>query len=425
MRLGRSMLLRHYMTLLYWFRKNTRSLERPGTIYCRLTIDKAEHNFATIIRIHKEQWDSTAQQVRGRSDSAKIANQQLTQLADGLREAFNILERAGTFITPERVVARYQQPQARQIAMRELMSRYGTHLAEQVAAGKITASSSESYGIRLARLDEWLADTKQQDMRPAEFTVRRAQGFFDWLLAKPRSKNYCLKVMDVVRGMLNWAVRKELLESNPMGGFSERQEALKPPVFLTPPDLVKMWYFDFASQSLRKVADLFLFQCFTGLAWQDLSNFRASEHLSPQPNGSILLSISRQKTHTPILIPFFRPAFEILAKYGGERLPVPSKPYMNRTLQQIAYLLDFKEHITTHVGRKTAGMILLQDGVPMTIVSRWLGHSSVTMTERHYATVLSETISNELSKVYGVEVVGISQTKKPFLREFTERLLAA
>jgi integrase/recombinase XerD len=196
-------------------------------------------------------------------------------------------------------------------------------------------------------------------------------------------------------------------------------------VFLSPPELVKMWYYEFASQSLRKVADLFLFQCFTGLAWQDMSNFRASEHLLPQPTGAVLLSIARQKSHTPVLIPFFRPALEILARYGGEQLPVPSKPYMNRSLKQIAYLLDFKKHITTHVGRKTAGMILLQDGVPMTIVSKWLGHKSVRITERAYAAVLPETVSNELSKVYGIEVVGATNIRKPFLREFTERLLAA
>jgi integrase/recombinase XerD len=184
------MLLRHYMTLLFWFRKNTRSLERPGTIYCRVTVDGVEYNFATVVRIHKEQWDSTAQQVRGRSDSAKVANQQLTQVGDGLREAFNILERAGTFITPERVVARYQQPQARQISLRELMSRYGEHLKVLVASNQIAASSRESYTIRLARLDEWLMDTKRGDLRPAEFTLRKAEAMFDWLLAKPRSKNY-------------------------------------------------------------------------------------------------------------------------------------------------------------------------------------------------------------------------------------------
>jgi integrase/recombinase XerD len=109
------MLLQHYMKILFWYRKNTRSLERPGTIYCRVTVDKVEHDFATAVRVFKSDWDSTRQQVRGRSDTAKVANQQLGQLHAGLTEAFNILEREGTYITPERVVLCYQKPQARRL----------------------------------------------------------------------------------------------------------------------------------------------------------------------------------------------------------------------------------------------------------------------------------------------------------------------
>ena len=110
-------------------------------------------------------------------------------------------------------------------------------------------------------------------------------------------------------------------------------------------------------------------------------DFRASAHLLPQPNGAVLLQLDRQKSGTTTLIPLFRPAFELLAKYGGERLPVPSNEFLNRSLKQVAYLVGLKQHITTHVGRKTAGMVLLQDGVSMTIVSRVLGHSSVAVTE--------------------------------------------
>jgi site-specific recombinase XerD len=419
------MLLRHYMNVLFWFRKNTRALDRPGTVYCRITVDSVEYNFATIVRVYKEDWNAKQQEVRGRNDSAKVSNQQLTQLADGLREAFNILERERVFITPERVMERYQEPQRRQIPLRELMSRYSEYLRAEGLAGNISAGTLDAYLIRLSRLDEWIADTKRSEMRPAEFKVKLAQQFFDWLRAKPRSKNYCIKVLDVTHAMFKWAARKEIVEANPMAGFSEKQEAAKPPVFLTPPELVKLWYYEFESESLRKVADLFLFQSFTGLAWQDMTNFRASEHLMPQPSGAVLLRVDRQKTGTPTLIPLFQPAFDILAKYGGERLPVPSKPYMNRALKQVAYLIGLKQHVTTHVGRKTAGMVLLQDGVPMTIVSKVLGHRSVRVTERHYASVLPHTIVNELAKIYGAQVLGATQAHKPFLTEFTERLLAA
>lgn len=419
------MLLSHYMTLLFWFRKNVRALHRPGTLYCRVTVDKVEFNFATAVRVHKDEWDATRQQVRGRGDAARVGNQQLTQLADGLREAFNLLEKEGTYITPARVVDRYQHPQARVVSLLEAAGRFLAYRDTQVSSNQITASTREADGVRLARLEEWLTDTKRLEMRPAEFSSRKAEQFLDYLLAKPRSRNYSLKVLDTVRALLKWCVRVELLDRNPMEGFEAAKEKPGPPVFLTPSELIKLWYYEFHTQALRKVADLFLFQCFTGLAWQDMVNFRGSEHLVPQPNGSVLLRLPRQKTDVLTMIPLFRPAFDILAKYGGEQLPVPSNVYLNRTLKQVAYLVGLTQHITTHVGRKTAGMVLLQDGVPMTIVSRVLGHSSVGMTEKYYSQVLPGTVLNEMAKIYGAETMGISQVTKPFLREFTERLLAA
>lgn len=419
------MLLDSYMTLLFWFRKNVRSSERPGTVYCRVSVDKVEFNFATAVRVFKEDWNATKQEVRGRSDTAKVANQALTQLADGLRESFNLLEREGTLITPERVLARYQKPQGERSTLLVVFHRYLVAREKQVASGQISPATLVADRVRLNRLEEWLTDTKREDLLPREMSVARVEQFVEWLRGRKRSKNYCLKVVQTFAAFLRWCVRHELVDKNPMEGFSAQFDPPAPLVFLTPAELVRLWYYDFENESLRKVADLFLFQCFTGLCWQDLVNFRGSEHLQPRGDGSVLLKLERQKSGTTAMIPLLRPAFELLARYGGEKLPVPSNQYFNRTLKQVAYVLHLDKKLTTHVGRKTAGMILLQDGVSLTVVSRVLGHTSVGMTEKYYARVLGDTITNEMSKVYGPAVVGIEATRAPFLREFSERLAAA
>jgi integrase/recombinase XerD len=419
------MLLSYYMTVLFWYRKNLRSIERPGTIYCRVTVNGEVRNIATVVRIHKADWDPTRQQMRGRSDEAKVANQQLQQLADGLREAFNILEREGTLITPDRVIDRHQEPQRKQASLLETVARFLAMRQSLYENGHIALHTMEADNVRLGRLEEWLQDTKQRDLRPAEFTMQKAVQMREWLLSHKRSHNYSVRVLCSIKQVLIWAVSQEILEVNPLASLVLKRQHTKPLIFLSPADLVLLWFFDFHSDALRKAADVFLFQCFTGLAWADLYNFRASEHLVPQPNGSVLLRIARQKTTTPMVIPLFRPAFELLAKYGGQQMPVPSNQYLNRALKQVAYLTGIKQHITTHVGRKTAGMILLQDGVSMTIVSKILGHRSVAVTEKSYATVLADTVTNELSKVYGHEMMGVKQTQSPFLLEFTQRLLAA
>ncbi len=417
------MLLRHYMTVLFWFRKNTRALERPGTLYCRVTVDKVDYNFATSVRVHKPEWDAQTQKVRGRSDAAKVSNQQLQQLADGLREAFNILEREGTYITPERVVACYQKPQARTQSLLTVFGLYIKQREQLVEVGQLSAASIEADKVRLNLLEKWLAEQGLSEMRPQELRASRVEQFVQWLRAGKRKKNYALKVAQTFKSVLSWCVRQELLDTNPMEGFQFRFDQPEMPVFLTPLELVRLWFYRFESEGLRKVADLFLFQCFTGLAWADLYNFRASEHLAPRPDGSIMLVLDRQKSGSRAMIPLLRPAREILSTYGGQQLPVPSNQYYNRILKQVAYLVGLDKHLTTHVGRKTAGMILLQDGVSMTIVSRVLGHRSVTITQKHYAAVLSDTITTEMGRVLGMATMGVSgQPARPFLAEFDEYL---
>ncbi|WP_162303590.1 site-specific integrase [Hymenobacter sediminis] len=410
------------MNVLFWFRKNTRALDRPGTVYCRVTVDKAEHNFATSVRVFKADWDAHGQKVRGRSDAAKVANQQLQQLGDGLREAFNILEREGTYITPEKVVLCYQKPQARK---QSLLTVFGLYIAERQQlrdAGQLSQASLDADKVRLNLLELWLTEQGLQEMRPQELRAGKVEQFVQWLRANKRKRNYAMKVAQTFKSVLKWCVRKELLETNPMEGFEFKFDAPQQLVFLTPLELVRIWFYKFDNTTMRKVADLFLFQCFTGLAWQDLYNFRASEHLAPRPDGSLMLVLNRQKSGSTAMIPLLKPALEILHKYGGQQLPVPSNQFFNRTLKQIAYMLHLEKHLTTHVGRKTAGMILLQDGVSMTIVSRVLGHRSISITEKHYAHVLADTVTNEMSKVLGEGTLGITQSTRPFLTEFTEYL---
>ncbi|WP_460675947.1 tyrosine-type recombinase/integrase [Hymenobacter coalescens] len=410
------------MTILLWFRKNTRALSRPGTIMARVTVDKARCEFATTVRCHKADWDATRQQLKGRSDQVRADNRQLEQIRAGLQEAYNTLGREGVYITPERVVLQYQKPQARRATLLQVFSDYAAQRRELVTAGQLSPASAEADRVRLNLLEQWLEDGKLTELRPAEFTQGRAEQFVQWLRAGGRKKNYALKVTQTLKSVLAWCVRQEFIDVNPLQGFQFRYDQPDAPIFLTPGELVKLWFYNFENLSMRRVADVFLFQCFTGLAWRDMFNFRGAEHLAPKADGSIMMLIDRQKSDSRAMMPMSRPALQLLAKYGGDRLPVPSNQYYNRTLKQIAYLFGWQKHLTTHVGRKTAGMILLQDGVSLTIVSRVLGHRSVSVTEKYYARVLSDTVTNEMAKVYGGEVFGVQEARRPFLAEFSEQL---
>lgn len=67
-------------------------------------------------------------------------------------------------------------------------------------------------------------------------------------------------------------------------------------------------------------------------------------------------------------------------------------------LKILAQACGIDKPITSHWARHTGATLLLNNGVPLGIVSKVLGHSSTKMTEHVYAKLLDETVVEEITK---------------------------
>jgi len=107
----------------------------------------------------------------------------------------------------------------------------------------------------------------------------------------------------------------------------------------------------------------------------------------------------RQKTKSKIAVPLLPKAKELLKRYNNE-LPVISNQKFNSYLKEIALVVGINKRVTHHTARKTfASTVLLYNDVPMEIVSELLGHSSIKITQSHYAKVVQRSVSKEMKKV--------------------------
>ncbi len=79
-------------------------------------------------------------------------------------------------------------------------------------------------------------------------------------------------------------------------------------------------------------------------------------------------------------------------------LPAISNQKYNVFLKEIGAVLGFKRHLTSHVARKTAAMLLLNNGMPIETVSLILGHSSIKMTQTRYAQVKQQKVASDFDK---------------------------
>ncbi len=142
--------------------------------------------------------------------------------------------------------------------------------------------------------------------------------------------------------------------------------------------------------------DLFLFQCYTGLAYSDLASFNYGN--CEEIGGKMFYHAKRTKTDTDFVFQLLKPALEILQKYDF-KLPKMSNQRYNDYLKAIGQMVGV-DRLHTHMGRATAATLFLSKGMPINIVARVLGHTTLRQTTR-YARTLNKDVQSAFDALEG------------------------
>ena len=165
------------------------------------------------------------------------------------------------------------------------------------------------------------------------------------------------------------------------------------------------------SERLEQVRDVFIFSCFSGLAYVDVANLK-EDNIRKSFDGNLWIITKRQKTNTDVNVPLLDIPKMILEKYkgklpNGKVLPIISNQKLNAYLKEIADVCGIKKNLTFHLARHTfATTTTLAKGVPIETVSKMLGHTNIETTQI-YARITNNKISNDMQgldkKFVGIE----------------------
>lgn len=194
------------------------------------------------------------------------------------------------------------------------------------------------------------------------------------------------------RRYIKKAVYKGLLDKDPYFEFNMPSKKSREPVYLTEEEIGKIMRYEPRTEGMERAKDLFLFQCFTGLAYVDLMGF--DESFIQEVGGVKVMRSSRRKTGESYISVFLDEAREIAEKYGY-RLPKITNQKYNEHLKELSALAGIGKNITTHSGRHTFATYLLNKGVPIETVSKAMGHSNIRMTQ-HYAQLLGSKVVSDM-----------------------------
>ena len=224
-------------------------------------------------------------------------------------------------------------------------------------------------------------------------------------------RNTIVRYMKCFKKFTNMALAKEWMRKNPFYGYKMEQDETDP-VFLTYDELQTVMKKKFTIPRLELVRDVFVFACFTGLAFSDVASLNKENLVQDNlgdwwiRKGRVKLE-HRRKASSISNIPLLPVPLAILEKYKehptcikkGCCLPVMCNQKMNSYLKEIADFCGIKKNLTTHVARHTfASVVCLSQGVPIETVSRMLGHKDIHTTQI-YATVSTQKISADMKQL--------------------------
>ena len=222
---------------------------------------------------------------------------------------------------------------------------------------------------------------------------------------KPMNNNGVMKHLIRLRKMTNLAIKLEWMANDPFKNYKFKYQKVDKD-FLTEKELQNLEKKVFAVDRLNMVKDLFVFCCYTGLAYVDVMNL-TTDHIITGIDGENWVKTFRQKTLVPVNTPILPKAQQILEKYfddpranaNGKLFPSLSNQKVNSYLKEIADVCEIKKNLTFHVARHTfATTVTLSNGVPIETVSKMLGHTKIATTQI-YARVLERKVSEDMAKL--------------------------
>jgi site-specific recombinase XerD len=391
--------------LLFFLKRPNNFRDCEMHVYMRITVDSISCDVSTKRKCSPEKWNANANRMTGKNEEAKAFNSYLDTLQQKVFEAKRKLIEVDKELTPENIksILTGREINKQNYMLMEIFQRHNEQMAALVgseyAPGTIERYNT-SYKHTFSFL-RWKYNIADIDISRLNFEFISEYEF--WLKSVRKcDHNTSMKYLSNFRKIVNRCIRNGWLQRDPFIGFKMTKREVERTA-LTGFELQALIKKQFAIDRLGIVRDIFVFSCYSGLAYSDVKKLKRSEIIIGIDGEKWLVS-KRQKTDITARIPLLPSALRIIDKYINHPqclledrvLPVLSNQKMNAYLKEIADLCGVDKNLTFHIARHTfATTVTLSNGVPIETVSKMLGHRNLKTTQ-HYAKILDVKISADM-----------------------------
>ena len=395
--------MRSTFNILFYIKRNEPKKDGRVVIMVRITINGIRSQFSSKLLVQPEQWDSKNERVKGQVAEARNLNRLLENIRSSLNVHYNKFMSIDGHVTPERLRNIFLGLEEQEQTIISFFDKYNDQYKLKVG----TTSTHRTY-TRYLLTRERLAEFMKQrynlsDMPINEMTVSFIDEFYLYIRNNTEcNHNSSLKFLQRFRTILYFAKNNGVSFNDPFGSFRFRYDKVNRG-YLDQDELDILYTKKFPSVRLSQVRDIFIFSCYTGLAYVDVFEL-TEDKIRKAFDGHLWIMTKRQKTDVNTNVRLLDIPLAILEKYKGKQkngkvLPVISNQKINDYLEEIADICGIGKKITFHVARHTfASTVALGNDVPMESIQSMLGHADIKTTQI-YAHVIDRKLSRDMDKM--------------------------
>lgn len=391
------------ISILFYAKRAKTSISGLVPIYLRITIDGVRLEISSKRFVMPEKWSKEQNRMKGNSEEARSLNAYLDILKAKVHNAQKEIVQEGNLVSVEslknKLLGTEQKSRMLIPIFQDHNNRMEALIDKEFAQGTLTRYKTCISHTR--EFLKWKFNLSDIDVRKIDYAFLND---FEFYLRTEKScnNNSAVKYIKNFGKIIRICLANGWIERDPFINYhSKFNEVTRQ--FLNEQEIEKLFNKDLRNERLSQVRDIFLFSCFTGLAYIDTQKL-TQQNINLGLDGNKWIFTSRQKTKTTSNIPLLPQTEKIIEKYqthpicinSGKLLPVLSNQKMNAYLKEIADLCGIDKELTYHIARHTfATTVTLSNGVSIESVSKMLGHKSIKTTQ-HYAKILDKKVSEDM-----------------------------
>ena len=394
-----------FFAVLFHVKKSKVTTNGTAPIFMRVTIDGERIEISTKRLVEPNKWNAAGQKAIGTTEAIRSLNVYLKTLEQKVYEVHRKMMEEQEPLTASTLKAMLlggHKP-ANIKSLIPIFKEHNQRIADLVGK-EYSKGTFDRYETSLKHTLDfllWKYNLTDIDIKKIDNEFITS---YDFYLRSQRNcnNNSTVKYLKNFKKIILICIANGWLEKDPFAKYKNKVNEVKRE-FLNSAELEILATKKLVSERVSQVRDIFLFSCYTGLAYADVKKLKRSEIVLGLDNEKWIYT-SRQKTDTDSRIPLLPPALSLIERYRSNPLcinsglifPVLSNQKMNCYLKEIADVCGIHKTLTYHIARHTfATTVTLSNGVSIESVSKMLGHKNMRTTQ-HYAKILDKRVSDDM-----------------------------